>query len=68
MHSIAGGTGSGLSSVLLEELRDRYPKNIISTVTLFPNQYDFDVVVQPYNEVLTLKRLINHADSVLVFE
>jgi tubulin gamma len=28
-HSIAGGTGSGLGSFLLEELNDRYPKKLI---------------------------------------
>lgn len=28
-HSIAGGTGSGLGSFLLEALNDRYPKKII---------------------------------------
>ena len=29
LHSIAGGTGSGLGSYLLERLHDRYPKQII---------------------------------------
>jgi tubulin gamma len=28
-HSVAGGTGSGLGSFLLEELNDRYPKKLI---------------------------------------
>jgi tubulin gamma len=28
-HSIAGGTGSGLGSCLLEKLNDRYPKKLI---------------------------------------
>lgn len=28
-HSIAGGTGSGLGSNLLEKLNDRYPKKLI---------------------------------------
>ncbi len=28
-HSIAGGTGSGLGSYLLEALNDRFPKKLI---------------------------------------
>jgi len=28
-HSIAGGTGSGLGSFLLERLNDRYPKKLV---------------------------------------
>jgi len=28
-HSIAGGTGSGFGSFLLEALNDRYPKKLI---------------------------------------
>lgn len=28
-HSIAGGTGSGFGSYLLEQLNDRYPKKLI---------------------------------------
>lgn len=28
-HSIAGGTGSGLGSFILERINDRFPKKII---------------------------------------
>lgn len=64
-HSIAGGTGSGLGSFLLEKLNDRFPKKIIQTYSVFP---DKDVVVQPYNSVLTLKRLSLNADCVVVLD
>ena len=30
-HSIAGGTGSGLGSYLLEALNDRFPKKLVQT-------------------------------------
>jgi hypothetical protein len=57
-HSIAGGTGSGMGSFVLELLSDRYGKKLIQTYSVFPNQSESsDVVVQPYNSVLTLKRL-----------
>lgn len=66
-HSITGGTGSGLSSFLLEELNERYPKKLIQTYSIFPDQI-CDGVVQPYNSILTIKRLIMNADSVVALD
>lgn len=37
MHSIAGGTGSGMGSYLLENLNDAFPKKLIQTYSVFPN-------------------------------
>jgi len=68
-HSIAGGTGSGMGSFLLERLNDHFPKKLIQTYSVFPNQQDGgDVVVQPYNSLLTLKRLTLNADAVVVLD
>lgn len=68
-HSIAGGTGSGMGSYLLEKLNDHFPKKLIQTYSVFPGQADqSDVVVQPYNSVLTMKRLIESADAVVVLD
>ena len=65
-HSIAGGTGSGMGSYMLEKLNDRFPKKLIQTYSVFPNQEEIsDVVVQPYNSLLTLKRLTQNADCVV---
>ena len=93
-HSIAGGTGSGMGSYLLERLNDRlahrkcvclsvcvlvqstcvacvcrFPKKLIQTYSVFPNLDEkdgiSDVVVQPYNSILTLKRLTLNADCVV---
>ena len=69
-HSIAGGTGSGLGSYLLEKLNDHFPKKLIQTYSVFPNwdHSQSDVVVQPYNSILTLKRLCLNADCVVVLD
>lgn len=69
-HSIAGGTGSGMGSYLLEALNDHFPKKLVQTYSVFPNwsQNQSDVVVQPYNSVLTLKRLTLNADAVVVLD
>eukprot|EP01017_Pseudomicrothorax_dubius_P032355 TRINITY_DN422_c0_g1_i9.p1 TRINITY_DN422_c0_g1~~TRINITY_DN422_c0_g1_i9.p1 ORF type:complete len:454 (+),score=107.99 TRINITY_DN422_c0_g1_i9:60-1421(+) len=71
LHSIAGGTGSGLGSFLLEVLNDRFPKKLIQTYSVFPNQLESgasDTVVQPYNSLLTLKRLTMFSDCVVVLD
>lgn len=70
LHSIAGGTGSGTGSYLLENINDRYPKKLIQTYSVFPllSSETSDVVVQPYNSVLTLKRLTLNADCVVVLD
>lgn len=69
-HSIAGGTGSGMGSYLLEALNDHFPKKLVQTYSVFPNwsNNQSDVVVQPYNSVLTLKRLTLNADAVVVLD
>ncbi|KAI9189046.1 gamma-tubulin [Blastocladiella emersonii ATCC 22665] len=69
LHSIAGGTGSGMGSNLLEKLSDRFPKKLVQTYSVFPSHSEnSDVVVQPYNAILTLKRLTLYADSVVVLD
>jgi len=66
LHSIAGGTGSGVGSFLLERLNDRFPKKLIQTYSIFPDtQNSGDVVVQPYNSLLSMRRLTEYADSVV---
>lgn len=65
LHSIAGGTGSGLGSYMLERLNDRFPKKLIQTYSVFPNTQEGDIVVQPYNSLLSMRRLTQNADSVV---
>lgn len=66
-HSIAGGTGSGLGSYLLERLNDRYPKKLVQTYSVFPNQDEMsDVVVQPYNSLLTTLRYPGYMNNDLI--
>lgn len=65
LHSIAGGTGSGLGSYILERMNDRFPKKLIQTYSVFPDTQSPDVVVNPYNSLLTIRRLTQNADSVV---
>lgn len=68
IHAINGGTGAGFGSFLLEKLNDRYPKKLIQTYSVFPDIDNPDIVLSPYNSLLTLKRLILNSDSVIVLD
>ncbi|PGH00014.1 tubulin gamma chain [Polytolypa hystricis UAMH7299] len=68
LHSIAGGTGSGLGSFILERMNDRFPKKLIQTYSVFPDTQAADVVVNPYNSLLAMRRLTQDADSVVVVD
>ena len=68
-HSVAGGTGSGLGSRLLERLSDRFDGKLKLTFSVFPNSEEVsDVVVQPYNTILTLDKLISHSDATVIID
>jgi hypothetical protein len=67
VHSLAGGTGSGLGSKLLELIRDEYSVCFISTVSVLPSELG-DTPLQDYNSVLGLSSLQQYADAVIYFE
>jgi tubulin gamma len=53
---------------MLEKLNDRFPKKIIQTYSVFPEASADDVVVHPYNSLLSMRRLTQNADSVVVLD
>lgn len=64
MHSIGGGTGSGLGTYILQALEDYFPEVYRFSTAVFPSEDD-DVVTSPYNSVLALRELSEHADCVM---
>lgn len=67
-HSIGGGSGSGLGSLILERLRTAYPKKKIFTFSVAPSPLISDSAVEPYNAVLTLQRIRDHADAAVLLD
>eukprot|EP00762_Andalucia_godoyi_P004150 ANDGO_06301.mRNA.1 Tubulin beta-2 chain len=67
IHSMGGGTGSGLGTYILNMLEDRFPDVYRFVNAVFPSADD-DVVTSPYNSVLAMRQLIEHADCVLPVE
>ena len=56
MHSLTGGTGSGLGSHLVESIRDTYPLAHILSVAVSPH-VSGDSPLQSYNSLLSLAAL-----------
>ena len=67
-HSLGGGTGSGMGTLLLLNLKDNYPKKSRSTFSVFPSPKVSHVVVEPYNAVLTSRHLIENVDETFVID
>jgi len=67
-HSIGGGTGSGMGTLLLSKLREEYPDRIMVSYPVFPSPKVSDVVVEPYNATLSIHQLIENADEVMVID
>jgi hypothetical protein len=67
-HSIGGGSGSGLGSLILERLRGAYPKKKIFTFSVAPSPLISDAAVEPYNAILTLQRIRDNADAAVLLD
>lgn len=67
LHSMGGGTGSGLGTAVLEILYDEFPEIHRFVTAVYPSAYD-DVVTSPYNTVLANSILTEYADCVIPIE
>uniref|UniRef100_A0A2I3TVP1 Tubulin beta chain n=1 Tax=Pan troglodytes TaxID=9598 RepID=A0A2I3TVP1_PANTR len=62
-HSLSGGTGSGMGTLLISKIREEYPDRIINTFSILPSPKVSDTVVEPYNATLSVHQLIENADE-----
>ena len=68
MHSIGGGTGSGLGSLIISKLAEENHEKLMSVFSIFPSQKVSDVIVEPYNAGLSIHQLIENSDFGMVFD
>ncbi|GAA6004198.1 tubulin beta chain [Rhodotorula paludigena] len=68
VHSLGGGTGSGLGTLLLGKLREEYPDRMLATYSILPSPKVSETVVEPYNAVLSFHQLTENADLVFNFD
>jgi tubulin beta len=67
-HSLGGGTGSGLGTLLLAKIKEEYSDRLVSSFSVMPSQRVTDTVVEPYNATLSIHQLIENADYVLCLD
>jgi tubulin beta len=62
-HSIGGGTGSGMGTLLLAKVKEEYPDRMMCSFSVFPSPKVSDTVVEPYNATLSANQLIENCDA-----
>jgi tubulin beta len=62
-HSIGGGSGGGMGTLLISKLREEFPDRIISAYSVVPSPKVSDTAVEPYNAVLTWHQLTENCDA-----
>lgn len=63
VHSLGGGTGSGMGTLLMNKIREEYPDRILNSFSVMPSPKVSDTVVEPYNAVLSIHQLIENTDA-----
>ena len=56
-HSLGGGTGSGMGTLLISKVREEYPDRIMNTYSVVPSPKVSDTVVEPYNATLSVHQV-----------
>lgn len=65
LQSVAGGTGSGLGSLLTERVADAFPSALLLNAAVWPHASG-EVIVQNYNALLTMASLSEAVDGIVV--
>ena len=65
-HSLGGGTGSGMGTLLISKIREEYPDRMMLTFSVVPSPKVSDTVVEPYNCTLSVHQLVENADECIV--
>jgi tubulin beta len=61
-HSLGGGTGSGMGTLLISKIREEYPDRMMATFSVVPSPKVSDTVVEPYNATLSVHQLVENSD------
>ncbi|PQK09678.1 hypothetical protein BB8028_0002g00020 [Beauveria bassiana] len=62
-HSLGGGTGSGMGTLLLAKIREEFPDRMMATFSVLPSSETSDTVVEPYNTTLSIHQLVENSDA-----
>jgi len=67
-HSLGGGTGSGLGTLLISKIREEFPDRMMCTFSVMPSPKVSDTVVEPYNATLSIHQLVENSDEVMCID
>jgi len=67
-HSLGGGTGAGMGTLLISKVREEYPDRIMETFSVIPSPKVSDTVIEPYNAVLSFHQLVENADECMLLD
>jgi tubulin beta len=67
-HSLGGGTGSGMGTLLISKIREEFPDRMMCTFSVMPSPKVSDTVVEPYNATLSVHQLVENADQVMCID
>ncbi|KAG8179004.1 hypothetical protein JTE90_014007 [Oedothorax gibbosus] len=63
VHSLGGGTGSGMGTLLVNKIREEFSDRMVNTFSVFPSPKVSDTVVEPYNATLSVHQLVEYTDG-----
>jgi len=67
-HSLGGGTGSGMGTLLISKICEEFPDRMMCTFSVVPSPKVSDTVVEPYNATLSVHQLVENADEVFCID
>lgn len=62
-HSLGGGTGAGMGTLLISKIREEFPDRMMCTFSVVPSPKVSDTVVEPYNATLSVHQLVENSDA-----
>lgn len=62
-HSLGGGTGLGMGTLLILKIREEFPDRMMATFSVVPSPKVSDTVIEPYNATLSVHQLVDNSDE-----
>ena len=67
-NSMSGGTGSGFTSLLMQRMKQEYKNTTHIQCSVMPSPNYSDIIVSPYNAVLTSAESSDFSEVVILFD
>ena len=67
-HSLAGGTGSGMGSLILEQLSEDYGNSAIFDLAVFSSEETETSTTDAYNTILAAHSMLEHSGTTIIVD